>query len=373
MALLLRATPPGWWMAEMFLSAPVIFLARVREPRMVRAMPLLGVAIAVAYQFFYPSWQTALIGLAYGLGASSIVVAVLRIAEPEEGGLAAARTALVVAMFPAKFYCGFLLLTAAAAKTPQTFDTILTSADKSLGGSLSFAIGRFASASPAAHFILVLAYNSLPTAVMFVAFLRWRRFGPDDEINIPLMVIIAAVSGVALYSLAPAAGPAYRWGTRFPFHPPSTAELVSTVSPVPTGAFRNAMPSLHFAGAVFIAWGTQGLGRWQRSFGMVFLVLTFAATLGTGEHYLIDLIVAVPFSLSITAAVQRWAGWPSDVALGCALVAAWFLCFRLTPRMLTTPVGMWIAVTITLMTCAASFLKRPANFRALGEPAPVAT
>ena len=233
MALLLRATPPGWWMAEMFLSAPVIFLARVREPRMVRAMPLLGVAIAVAYQFFYPSWQTALIGLAYGLGASSIVVAVLRIAEPEEGGLAAARTALVVAMFPAKFYCGFLLLTAAAAKTPQTFDTILTSADKSLGGSLSFAIGRFASASPAAHFILVLAYNSLPTAVMFVAFLRWRRFGPDDEINIPLMVIIAAVSGVALYSLAPAAGPAYHWGTRSPFHPPSTAELVSTVSPVP--------------------------------------------------------------------------------------------------------------------------------------------
>jgi hypothetical protein len=43
------------------------------------------------------------------------------------------------------------------------------------------------------------------------------------------------------------------------------------------------------------------LSLWVRVVAMIYVALTVLATLGTGEHYFIDLVVAFPFSLAVQA------------------------------------------------------------------------
>src|SRR5260370_30132630 len=73
------------------------------------------------------------------------------------------------------------------------------------------------------------------------------------------------------------------------------------VVPVLLKGARNAIPSLHMAWVLLVWWNSRGLARWVRAIAMVFVVLTAMATLGTGEHYFIDLVVAFPFSLMVQA------------------------------------------------------------------------
>src|SRR5205085_8183990 len=74
-------------------------------------------------------------------------------------------------------------------------------------------------------------------------------------------------------------------------------------------AIRNAMPSVHFACALLIWWNVARLSLRWRIAAALFLLLTVFATLGFGEHYLIDLIVAVPFSVAAQAAFLHVSFW----------------------------------------------------------------
>ena len=145
------------------------------------------------------------------------------------------------------------------------------------------------------------------------------------------------------------------------------------MTPLDAGAFRNAMPSLHFAGALFVAWGTWSLGTWQRFFGVAFLAVMFVATLGLGEHYLIDLIVAIPFAVAIEAAVRRWPRWPLAFGVSTGLTVAWMTTLRLHPEILVLPGVTWIGVIVTLGACIIVGLRRADRLRAIrAQPARVA-
>ncbi len=351
---LLRATPPKWWMAGAFSSGPIIFAARAASPRTLSLTALLGVGFAAAYQALHPQLESAPIALAYGVGVACIVASfALVVAGDRSLSRERVRTALIVSMFPAKTYIGILLLGVIAARTPETFDSALSAVDQSLGGNLSFLIGRALDTHGALRAFVVIAYNLLPMAVMYAAALRWRRLGAADPTSIPLAAAIAAAIGVMLYVVVPAAGPVFRWGSRFPLQPPTSAELTTAIAPLDVGAFRNAMPSLHFAGALFVAWGTWSLGTWQRFFGVVFLALMFIATLGLGEHYLIDLIVAIPYAVAIEAVVRRWPRWPLAFGLSAGITMAWMATLRVRPEILVVPGVTWIGVIVTLGACIA--------------------
>jgi hypothetical protein len=73
------------------------------------------------------------------------------------------------------------------------------------------------------------------------------------------------------------------------------------VVPILRTGVRNAMPSLHTAWVLLVWWNSKGLARWIRAIALLFLILTVMATLGTGEHYFVDLIVAFPFALMVQA------------------------------------------------------------------------
>ena len=83
--------------------------------------------------------------------------------------------------------------------------------------------------------------------------------------------------------------------------------LIETV-PI-ADAPRNAMPSVHVAATLLVFWNSIGWPKWARAITAVFLLLTVLATLGFGEHYLVDLVVAVPFCLAVQAAWTTGLPW----------------------------------------------------------------
>lgn len=58
------------------------------------------------------------------------------------------------------------------------------------------------------------------------------------------------------------------------------------------------MPSLHFSSALLILWYARKLplGRWIAG---AYLLLTAASTMGGGEHYFLDLVMALPYAAMI--------------------------------------------------------------------------
>jgi hypothetical protein len=306
---LLRLTPATWMAATCFASVPVLFFVRRPEPHIWLATGLIGIGVALYYRAVPPGPDvSSLISVVFGIGSASILVAVAAAGSAGDRDRAAQwRTVAAVSLFPVKLYLGIVLLSSSASLSALTYDGFLAAVDQSLGGNASFATGQFLLANPPFHWVATLAYEGLPIAVMCAAALRWRRFGAADTASIPVAAAIAAALAVGLYLIVPAAGPVFAWGPLFPLHPPVNEPTGLTV--LDPRVFRNAMPSLHFTGALIVAWGTWTVGRGARMFGLIFLVLTALATLGTGQHYAIDLIVAVPYAVAIESAVRRFAGW----------------------------------------------------------------
>jgi hypothetical protein len=69
------------------------------------------------------------------------------------------------------------------------------------------------------------------------------------------------------------------------------------------GAPRNCMPSMHCAWALMLWINSKGYAKWL--FGLL-TALTFASTITTGEHYVPDLVAAVPFTAAITWLVRKY-------------------------------------------------------------------
>jgi PAP2 superfamily len=68
---------------------------------------------------------------------------------------------------------------------------------------------------------------------------------------------------------------------------------------LPADVERNGVPSLHLVAALLPWWNLPRGGAPVRIATGAFLAGTVAATLATGEHYLVDLILTVPFALAI--------------------------------------------------------------------------
>jgi hypothetical protein len=87
----------------------------------------------------------------------------------------------------------------------------------------------------------------------------------------------------------------------------------------------------------------------------LFLILTLLATLGLGEHYLIDLIVAVPYTVSVRALCMSRAGWSRErvltAAFNAVLVAVWLVLLR-QQALLQVPVS--VAWSMAVATVASS-------------------
>lgn len=233
---------------------------------------------------------------------------------------------------------------------PRTPDLQAFAFDAALGGQPSFALGRLFADVPPLAVACMLTYQALPLGfALLIARLRPRS--PAAAAELLAGFFAAGVVGFALYHVFPLAGPKATFVAQFPHLVPRLlAGPVPLVELPPT--FRNAMPSLHTAWVLLLWWGSRGCATPTRAASAWFLVATLLATLGSGEHYLVDLVVALPFALGVRAGCAGFA--PAGRRLGAAAAGAlltllWLALLRLgQPLWRDAPGTSWALVSATV-------------------------
>lgn len=235
-----------------------------------------------------------------------------------------------------------------ASISPHTLDYNLYAFDASLGFHPSFWVGRMLASHAWLQGICSVAYYGLPLMVVILA------TGPAVRVmrpNLLKVLIIAGVVGGTLYMVVPASSPLFVLHSRFPFDPPPVDQFTSTaLLNVPRSDFRNCMPSLHFGWTLLIFLNVRW-SLWRRIGSGLLVILIMISTVGFGQHYLIDLIVAVPFILAVQeASEQQW--FPT--AINGALTAGWLLALRFATDAITGSVPLaWLMVIATLVVSLA--------------------
>lgn len=203
---------------------------------------------------------------------------------------------LACAAYP---FVAYVVLTVVGRHTPTLYDGLLTRLDGALGHAAIVACYRLLRANRLLRLAAVCAYDgSVPLAMLAIA-ARWR-LRPGGDVILPSALLIAAACAPICYLLMPAVGPQYFW-PYFP-HLPAT---YTNAAPAFSGEFRNAMPSLHFAVTLLVGAALWELGWVARAAALLFASLTVLATLGFGEHYVVDLVAAIPFAVVIWLVVTR--------------------------------------------------------------------
>jgi len=257
-------------------------------------------------------------------------------------------------LFVGSEYMASTLLDVTETLHPKTFDLFLYSFDCSLRVQFSFLMGQLFWTWLWVRFVCLVIYIALPLplALVYAAQLQRNR---QNAPAVMLAFLVTGPLGVLFYNMLPACGPAHVFGAAFPFHPPSIAEVMGmNVVPVLLKGARNAIPSLHMAWVLLVWWNSKGLARWVRAIAMVFVVLTVMATLGTGEHYFIDLVVAFPFSLMVQALCSyslpiRGAARRNAFLFGTFVTLIWLALLSFSTRIFwITPILPWAMVVATV-------------------------
>ena len=249
-------------------------------------------------------------------------------------------------LFVASDYFASSMLDWTARAHPKTLDLYLLSFDDSLRVPLASIAGQAYLRHPWLHNAGLLAYVALAVPITVVYAGRLVRFG-ERAFSSMLAFLITGPAGVLLYNLFPACGPHALFKQAFPFQmlPIADAQRV-LLEPVAIAGARNAIPSLHMAWVLLAWWYSRGLSWLERLCVFAFLLLTVFATLGTGEHWFVDLVVAFPFALL----VQSACAWPfskrfwhlAAVALGLGAVSLWLVLLRYAAQFFwTSPIIPW--------------------------------
>jgi hypothetical protein len=156
----------------------------------------------------------------------------------------------------------------------------------------------------------------------------------------------------------PALGPAHILTGSFPWHALTMEQARRLVlEPIAVPGPRNAIPSLHAAWIFLVYWFAYRLSLVERIGAGLFVLFTLCATLGTGEHYFIDLVVAAPFSLLILGLTMGLCGkWKnsfwSPLLGGLGLTLLWFALLRYAAQIFRfSPALSWAACLATLLVC----------------------
>lgn len=204
-----------------------------------------------------------------------------------------------------------------------------------------------------------LIYETIMLMMAAVVLLHLRARSPRWSVALAALLLAGGIGGM-LYHLFPAAGPAFAF-PGFPALPPASA-VSPAAAPLDVAYVRNCMPSLHTAWALLIALNARGLARPFRCFAVLYFVATVLATLISGQHYLIDLVVAVPFALAMQSLAESLLArrWPAGAFwIEIALVAGWFLILIWRAQWFLAIPGFTLAACVA--TLAASVLLRESS------------
>jgi PAP2 superfamily len=306
------------------------------------------------------------------MGMSSFFVLGLRAvwAEAED------RKMLLCAFVPAALFVGSeymasTLLDITEMLHPKVFDLFLYSFDCSLRLQIAFKLGKLLVMWPWLRAACLLFYLALPLplALVFAAHLRQ---GISRAMPVMLAFLLTGPVGVLFYNMLPACGPIHLFGAAFPLHPPAIADVMrlklETVL-IPHDA-RNAIPSLHMAWVLLVWWSSRGLARWIRAMAFTFLAFTAVATMGIGEHYFVDVVVAYPFALMVLALCSFGSSSSNEKRRaaffwGTFCTLLWFALLSFATQIFW--VNRVVPWTMVIVTIAATVIFQARLQRALGS------
>jgi len=380
--------------------APVIFLLIVLADYAALHMdfrqPFIGYGIGGAFLLFLaarPTWQQVVLVLAaaamiaffafrrlediatilvqllgsLGLGALLFLAGKL-VWEPSAHRKETLRVLLPASVLTFMVLASVYSLNMASYLHAKTFDLYTFVFDGSLGFQPSFLCGRLLAANAWLFPLVKLTYEAivLAMAVFYVAFMG-RRAKPVWELI--ELLFVAAMVGYLFFSVFPVCGPRYGFPKSFPWAnvPYATvASLQLQRIPIDWLIPRNGVPSLHFTWALLIWWNVRTLPRWARLTALAFVLATAFDTMATGEHYLFDLIVALPFSLCMQAVMIRTVEfrhrtrWLSALC-GGAMFLAWLAIGRFgSPLMLSSQILPWVLAVASSSVSIAWAFRLPA-------------
>jgi len=352
-------------------------------------LPYLGYATASAFLFHVhakPGWKQLLLAAAIALVLGAMRIFIMG-HPPDTSGFKAAmlglgsflvlgiraascsgveRKRLFVLLGPALGLVLFIFgvqhaLNVAGQLHPKTFDLYLYTFDGSFGFQPSFVLGRLFHRSAAIRDLSYLTYQTLPLAMalVYLGYIDPRASQPNWRL---LQLFFATgIVGWLFYNFVPATGPLYAFPSAFPYGvPPGALALPIERITVSTEFPRNAIPSLHVAWVLLLWWSCRPFARWARVASVLYLLVTIIATMGIGEHYLVDLIAAIPFALMVEALCLSSAAHRARVLsffAGLVLTLAWLGLVRLgTPLVLKSWLVPW---TLAILSTAAVLLLEP--------------
>ncbi len=183
---------------------------------------------------------------------------------------------------------------------PITFDSMALHIDQNFGFQPSLIMGKLFDHFYVIKIMAKYAYSFMPVGFSIVyAYQARSEYCPPA--NIIVVLVISGILGTIGYHLCPISGPHYLLGNQFPGLAnglDSIAKYPTLVGPAP----RNGMPSLHFGWTFLMLLNVIHLRqRLLTGFFSVLLFLIVLATLGLGEHYLIDLVAGFNFAIAAQA------------------------------------------------------------------------
>ncbi len=365
------------------LASVVIIHLRVRPRWLDVGLIAAGTALLAVVDFEVLHYPSRIMAWFSFLGLSSFVIMAVRSIWNQERRLLLYGW-VPAALFVMSDYFASTMLAWTGSAHPKTLDLYLLSFDGSLRVQLAFIVGQYYARVSWFHISALLAYVGLaiPIAVVYAGRLLRLREGAFPCM---LAFLVAGPLGILCYNLFPACGPHSLFGQAFPFHPLSVSDLPRlALEPVPILGARNAIPSLHLTWTLLAWWYSKGLSRIERLVALVFLALTALATLGTGEHWFVDLVVAFPFALMIQAICAYRVAWkePRRViafVLGFGGTLAWLVALRYGTKLFwTSPIVPWalIVATIALVSLRQAKLDgvlNPEEPTATGSSKPLAS
>jgi len=221
-----------------------------------------------------------------------------------------------------------------AAHFPWKYDYFLYRIDETLGLS-AFSLAR--RLSPGPHAFLFSVYESLTVASIVCYGVNLKRNGgAPNRLLIAYAVLILV--GPCMYMVVPGCGPRHAFGADFPLGHPQVEPIL-----VKFNGWPNAMPSLHMASALLFVF-FAGTHPALLGLAVLYLIGTIGGTLAL-EHYVIDLIVAVPLACFVTHAVF---GRVKPALFNLVGVLAWILAIRFGISLLLA--SSWLLRALALVT-----------------------
>jgi len=345
------------------LASVVLIHFRVR-PSWQDALSVIGAAaLFTVVDFGFLHFKPSLAGIASFLGISSLSTLGLRAiwsrgAEQERMALAFVPALL----FVTSDWGSTILLGWTEKANPRVLDLYLFSFDSSLRVQIAFLIGQAYALWPWFKAAGTVFYIALPMVIGLVyagQLLRDRT----RAVSAMTAFLITGPVGVVFYNFLPAVGPIHIFLSQFPWKPiPAEQVTRLLVEPIPVEGLRNCMPSLHMGWVLLAWWYSRGLSVWERGIAMAFVVFTTFATMGTGEHYLIDLVVAFPFAVFLQGLCALGLRWDdrtrmTAVCYGLLLTFGWVGALRLAVKSFwISPVLPWTCCVLTV--ASAIFVQR---------------